>query len=94
MMKNKRINRLISNTAIWSGITGLVVIILVFDGIVTNLPFYDLQSRQALAIQLFFVVEVLICALYQIIYLKIIRRKYIRIPSLVILEDIQISHII
>ena len=75
-MKNKRIDRLISNTAVWLGMTGLVVIILIFDGIVTNLPFYDLQNRQALGIQLFFVVEVLICALCQIIYLKIIRRKY------------------
>jgi hypothetical protein len=56
--------------------TGIVVIILIFDGIVTNLPFYDLQSRQALAFQLFFVIEVLICALCQIFYLQIIKRKY------------------
>jgi hypothetical protein len=56
--------------------TGLVIIILIFDGIVTNIPSYDLQNRQAFSIQLFFVVEVLICALSQIIYLKIIRRKY------------------
>ena len=56
--------------------TGIVVIILIFDGIVTNLPFYDLQSRQVLAIQLFFVIEVLICALCQIFFLQIIKRKY------------------
>ena len=76
MMMKKRINRLLSNTTVWLGMTGLVVVILIFDGIVTNLPFYDLQNRQALTVQLFFVVEVLICALCQIIYLKIIRRKY------------------
>ena len=76
MMMKKRINRLLSNTTVWLGITGLVVVILIFDGIVTNLPFYDLQNRQALTVQLFFVAEVLICALCQIIYLKIIRRKY------------------
>ena len=56
--------------------TGIIVIILIFDGIVTNLPFYNLQSRQSTGFQLFFITEVLICALCQIIYLKIIKRKY------------------
>lgn len=67
---------MLSSTTAWSVITGLVVIILIFDGIVTNLPFYDLQSRNTLAFQLIFAVEVLVCSFCQIIYLKIIKRKY------------------
>jgi hypothetical protein len=75
-MLNRLIDSMISSTTAWSIMTGLVVIILIFDGIMTNLPFYDLQSRNALTFQLFFATEVLICALCQIIYLKIIKEIY------------------
>ena len=67
---------MISSTTAWSVMTGLIVIILIFDGIMTNFPFYDLQSRSALTFQIFFAAEVLTCALCQIIYLKIIKKKY------------------
>ena len=67
---------MITSTTAWLVMTSLVVIILIFDGIMTNLPLYDLQSRSALTFQLFFAAEVLICALCQIIYLKIIKKKY------------------
>jgi uncharacterized membrane protein len=76
MMMNKRITTVLSSTIAWSVMTGIIVIILIFDGIMTNLPSYSLQSRQSTAFQAFFVTEVLICALCQIFYLKIIKRKY------------------
>ena len=81
-MMNQRIIGVLSSTTTWSVVTGLVVIILIFDGVVTNLPSYDLQSRQSLAIRLFFAVEVLICALSQVIYLRIIKRKYSINPTI------------
>src|SRR5437016_8363211 len=81
-MMNQRIISVLSSTTTWSVVTGLVVIILIFDGVVTNLPSYDLQSRQSVATQLFFAVEVLICALSQVIYLKIIKRKYSINPTI------------
>ncbi len=79
---NERIINVLSSTTTWSIVTGIVVIILIFDEVVTNLPFYDLQSRQSLATQVFFAVEVLICALSQVIYLKIIKRKYSINPTI------------
>ena len=81
-MMNERIINVLSSTTTWSIVTGIVVIILIFDEVVTNLPFYDLQSRQSLATQVFFAVEVLICALSQVIYLKIIKRKYSINPTI------------
>jgi len=81
-MMSERISGLLSSPTQWLVVTGLVVIILVFDGLITNLPFYDLQSRQSLAAQLFFIIEVLICTLSQLLYLKIIKRKYSVNPTI------------
>ena len=75
-MMRKPIIRMLSSTTAWSVMTGVIVIILILDGIVTNLPFYNLQSRSTLTFQLFFAAEVLISALFQIFYLKIIKKKY------------------
>lgn len=80
-MKNELIVRMISSTAAWSGLTSFVVVILIFDGIITSLPSYDLQSRNTLAIQLIFVAEVLICFFCQVIYLKIVKRKFDSNPT-------------
>jgi hypothetical protein len=72
----------LSSTIAWSIMTSIVVVILIFDGIVTNLPTYNLQSRQSLAAQFFFVAEVLICAFIQFVYLRIIKQKYVVNPTI------------
>jgi hypothetical protein len=56
--------------------TGALVVILILDLVLPNLPFFGPQSRQGLAVELFFVVEVLICAVIQASYLIIIKGKY------------------
>ena len=66
---------MVSNSPSWAAVTGLVVIILVFDGVITNLPFYDSQSQQSLSVALFFAVEAFICSVAQIMYLRIIKKK-------------------
>ncbi len=81
-MLNRQITGLLSSPAQWLLITGLIVIILILDGLITNLPSYNLQSRQSPATQLFFIVEVLICSISQLIYLKIINRKYSVNPTI------------
>jgi hypothetical protein len=70
-----RVVRVASKTPTWSTLTGLVVILLVFDGIITSLPLYDLQSHSSFRIHLFFGIEVSICAIAQVIYLRMIKRR-------------------
>jgi hypothetical protein len=82
MLRNDRIINALSSTVTWAIMTGIVVIILTFDGVITNLPSYSLQSRHSLAVQLFFVVEVLICVLIQFVYLRIINQKYAVNPTI------------
>jgi hypothetical protein len=81
MLMNVRISNALSNTITWSIVTSIVIIILIFDGVVTNLPSYNLQSRQSLAAQFFFIAEVLICAFIQFVYLRIIKQKYDMNPT-------------
>jgi hypothetical protein len=82
MLRNDRIINALSSTVTWAIMTGIVVIILTFDGVITNLPSYSLRSRHSLAVQLFFVVEVLICVLIQFVYLRMINQKYAVNPTI------------
>ena len=82
MLRNDRITNAFSSTVTWAIMTGIVVIILTFDGVITNLPSYSLQSRHSLTVQLFFVVEVLICVFIQFVYLRIINQKYTVNPTI------------
>ena len=82
MLRNDRIINALSNTVTWAIMTGIVVIILTFDGVITNLPSYSLQSRHSLTVQLFFVVEVLICVIIQLVYLSMIKQKYAVNPTI------------
>ena len=82
MLRNDRIINAISSTVTWAIMTGIVVIILTFDGVITNLPSYSLQSRNSLTVQLFFIVEVLICVFIQFVYLRIINQKYTVNPTI------------
>jgi hypothetical protein len=82
MLRNDRIINSFSSTITWAIITGIVVIILTFDGVITNLPSYSLQSRNSLTVQLFFVVEVLICVIIQFGYLRMINQKYTVNPTI------------
>ena len=82
MLRNDRITNALSSTVTWAIMTGIVVIILTFDGVITNLPSYSLQSRHSLTVQLFFVVEVLICVFIQFVYLRIINQKYTVNPTI------------
>src|ERR1051325_3088923 len=76
MLINGRIINSLSSTSTWSIMTGVLVIILILDGVVTNLPSYNIQSRQSLAAQIFFVAEVLISIVIQLVYLRVIKQKY------------------
>src|SRR3954452_23209110 len=67
---------IVSNPSSLALVTGFVVIFLVLDGVITNLPFYDSQSQQSLNIALFFAVEAFFCSVSQIMYLRIIKNKY------------------
>jgi hypothetical protein len=82
MLRNDRIINALSSTVTWAVMTGIVVIILTFDGVITNLPSYSLQSRHLLTVQLFFVVEVLICVFIQFVYLRMINQKYTVNPTI------------
>lgn len=66
----------------WSIITGVVVILLIVDSIITSLPSYDLQSHQSLSVHLLFGAELSFCALCQMFYLNIIKRKYTDKPTI------------
>jgi hypothetical protein len=66
----------VSNPSSWALVTGFAVIFLVFDGVITNLPFYDSQSQQSLNVALFFAAEAFFCSVSQIMYLRIIKKKY------------------
>ena len=74
-MKQQLIH-VVSNSSSWAVVTGFVVVLLVFDGVITNLPFYDSQSQQSLSVALFFAVEAFICSVAQVMYLRIIKKKY------------------
>src|SRR5690242_6528013 len=76
MLINDRIIGSISSPITWSVMTSIAIIILIFDGVVTNLPSYNLQSRQSLAPQLFFIAEVLTSAFIQLVYLRIAKQKF------------------
>jgi len=67
---------IVSNPSSLALVTGFVVIFLVLDGVITNLPFYDSQSQQSLNVALFFAVEAFFCSVSQIMYLRIIKKKY------------------
>ena len=67
---------MVSNPHSWAALAGLVVIILIFDGVIASLPFYDSQAQQSFVVAFFFVVEALICSASQILFLRIIKRKY------------------
>jgi hypothetical protein len=82
MLRNDRIINALSSTVTWAIVTGIVVIILTFDGVITNLPSYSLQSRNSSTVQLFFVVEVLFCIFIQFVYLRIINQKYTVNPTI------------
>jgi hypothetical protein len=82
MLRNDRITNALSSTVTWAIMTGIVVIILTFDGVITNLPSHSLQSRHSLTVQLFFVIEVLICVFIQFVYLRIINQKYTVNPTI------------
>jgi hypothetical protein len=72
----QQLTHVVSNSPSWAAVTGLVVILLVFDGIITSLPFYDLESQQSFKVALFFAVEAFVSAVLQIMYLRIIKKKY------------------
>jgi len=55
--------------------TGALLVILILDLVMPNLPFIGPQSSQALATEPFFVVEVLICVVAQASYLIILKAK-------------------
>jgi hypothetical protein len=73
---------ILANTDTWSILTAIVVIFLVIDGIITNLPFYDLNTHHSFSIHLLFGTEVLICTICQVSYLKIIKRRYSINPTI------------
>jgi hypothetical protein len=73
--------RLHSKTTTASILTTIVVILLIFDGIIPNLPDYDLETQNSFQIHLFFVVEVFACVICQVLYLQIIKTRYILSPN-------------
>jgi hypothetical protein len=73
--------RLHSKTTTASILTALVVILLIFDGIMPHLPTYDLRTQNSFQIRLFFVVEVFACVICQVLYLQIIKTRYILSPN-------------
>src|SRR5437867_2248048 len=73
--------RLHSKTTTASILTTIVVILLIFDGIIPNLPNYDLETQNSFQIHLFFVVEVFACVICQVLYLQIIKTRYILSPN-------------
>jgi hypothetical protein len=70
-----------SKTTSVSILTAIIVILLIFDGIIPNLPDYDLKKQNSFQIHLFFVVEVFACAICQVLYLQIINTRYLLNPN-------------
>jgi hypothetical protein len=70
-----------STTITASVLTIVVVTLLIFDGIMPHLPTFDLKTQNSFPIHLFFMIEVFICTLCQVLYLHIIRPRHIITPS-------------
>ena len=75
--KSERTTNVVSGTTFGAVLTAMVLIILIFDGVIPNLPIYDLQKQNTLEVRVFFGVEVLICAACQILFLRTIRERYV-----------------
>jgi len=75
-MVNQIISLILSNTTVWLSVTAIVVILLVIDRIITNLPIYDLKTQKSFEILFFYGTIILASALSQVIYLKMIKRRY------------------
>ena len=67
---------IMSNSVILLVLTGIVIVVLILDGIIPSLPSYDLRTQSSLEIYAFFSIVVLVSAVSQLMYLEIIRRKY------------------
>lgn len=75
-MSNQSNAGILLNTKIWSLVTIAVVAVLIFDGIITNLPLYDLKSQKSFGIRLFFGLVIFVSVLSQATYLRIIKKKH------------------
>src|SRR5918996_1501082 len=72
---------ILSNSATWLSMTSVIVVVLILDGIMTDIPGYDLKTQTSYEVQLFFSFVVFASCISQVVYLEIIRKKYIRSNS-------------
>jgi hypothetical protein len=69
--------RLLSNSTILLLLTAIIIVLLILDGIIPDLPSYDLRTQNSFEIYLFFSIVVFASAVSQLVYLEVIRRKYL-----------------
>jgi hypothetical protein len=69
---HRKTNGIISNSVAWLAMTVIIIILLIADGLITNLPYYDLPTQQSRQVAIFYGILVLVCALSQLVYLRII----------------------
>lgn len=74
---SERWSNVIAKPVFWSTLTGTVVILLAFDGVVHNLPDYDLRKQNTVEVHLFFTAEILISVACQILFLRIVKENYV-----------------
>ena len=89
-MSNQSNAGILLNTKIWSLVTIAVVAVLIFDGIITNLPLYDLKSQKSFGIRLFFGLVIFVSVLSQATYLRIIKKKHSINPDIGYLGDMAV----
>jgi hypothetical protein len=74
-MVNQTLTNAFSDIKILSFVTIAVVVLLVVDGIIINLPIYDIKTQKSQEISLLFGGQVIVLAVSQIIYLRTIKRR-------------------
>ena len=61
-------NRILSNSVTWLLMTALVVVVLILDGIITDIPGYDFKTQTSFEIYLFFSFVVFTSCITQVVY--------------------------
>jgi hypothetical protein len=62
----------LSSPTTLSVIAAIIILVLIIDGIITSLPFYNLRSQRSDPIVHYFGIEVIVCGISQLILLRIV----------------------
>jgi hypothetical protein len=70
--------RLLANGTSLLLLTAIIIVLLILDGLIPDLPSYDLKAQNSFEIYLFFSIVVFMSIASQVLFLELIRKKYLR----------------